>query len=704
MKISLPTDFSLASVTGFEPGTTPKTIVDILRGLGFNLDVDCVRIPKHSTLETKATIKVEDPFFAKELSAKLQNQKSTLTAVSMPMESRRTSCRKVHISWHKASRSAWINYSNSNTASRVARKFNEETYKCLGQYVKSSAARSSDRGGRGIFSYNPAAWTIVLNDIPANATSKDVKRAIISPSDKPQHVELGPVNYRATDAAVGTEVRLRLEEHGPLESFYLSPTSKGKRVKATAWFQDELDARSACSLNNRQLDILGKGKLTVALVHSAKVKVSTAIYFALKSRIDEESKTWKGQHLSFHVYPDPFQRFTTLKIDGGNTKDVTNARKTLDQILAGVVLMDGASAVWDSALNSNGSAYRRLKSIEKELRVVIIREKSKCQLQFYGPLKMYEQVVRQVLGMLKEDFLKSYEIDLKPHQFTWAMNGGFKRIERAVGMGVVGITTVPRRITINGTLQQYETALAIMDNKRALEIRSPSEDLSKPGGDCPICFCEAETPIQTSCKHTYCLECFEEYCKSASSTSKGEFQIQCQGDGGNCSTVFTLSELKDHISSPVFELVLKSSFEEYIQRRPEAFRYCPTPDCGYVYRCTTASSSKSLAYSCPNCFEPICTSCHARHGEYTCAEYKEIASGGYEALEKLKRELNIKDCPKCKTPMEKTEGCNHMTCMGCKAHICWVCMAVFKTSGPCYDHMDKEHGGIGLGLERFMDY
>jgi hypothetical protein len=42
------------------------------------------------------------------------------------------------------------------------------------------------------------------------------------------------------------------------------------------------------------------------------------------------------------------------------------------------------------------------------------------------------------------------------------------------------------------------------------------------------------------------------------------------------------------------------------------------------------------------------------------AEYKDIALGGYKALTKLKRELNIKDCPKCTTPMEKIEGCVSM--------------------------------------------
>lgn len=699
-KASFPTDYSLACITGLATGITPEAIVNILRGLGFNLNVDCVRIPRHTaSSETKATVKVEDPLFAEKLSTTLKDQRSALSAAPVAIDARRTNCRKIHTSWHKATRSVWLNFGYGDIANRVGQKFNEGRYKCLDQLVRSSTAKRSP--GQG-FSYNPVPWAITLSDVPSSATSKDVERAIVSPQDKPRHVEMGSISYQASDAEVSVEVRSHLEEHGPLESFYLAPTCKGKRARATALFRDEADARSACLLNNAPLDILKKGKLTVTLIQSAKVKVSTKVYFASKSRIDKESKTWKERHLAFHVYHDSLQRFTTLKVEGDNAKDVANARKTIDQILSGAVLMDGGIAVWSLALSSNGSAYENLKLIEKELNVVIVRDKAKRQIQFYGPPEKFQQATRQITDMLKEEPSMSYEIDLKPHQFSWTIHGGFKSIEKALGNNVAVFNVVSRKVTINGTQQQYETALAIMDGKHALKFRALSDGLSKPEGDCPICFCEAENPIQTSCKHTYCLECFEECCKSAASTSKDDFQIKCQGDEGTCSTVFALRELEDHLSSSVFEMVLEFSFKEYIQRHPEAFHYCPTPECGYVYRCT-ASSSKPPAYICPNCFEPLCTSCHARHGDYTCAEYKDITSGGYEALERLKKELNIKDCPKCTTPIEKTEGCNHMTCGGCRAHICWVCMAVFETSGSCYSHMTKNHGGIGLGLERFMD-
>jgi hypothetical protein len=95
-----------------------------------------------------------------------------------------------------------------------------------------------------------------------------------------------------------------LEKHGPVENFYLAPMLKGKRVKATAWFQDEADARSAYWLNNRPLGILGDGKLTVTLVQSVKINISSTVYVASKSRIDKVSKVWKEQHLVFRVYQD----------------------------------------------------------------------------------------------------------------------------------------------------------------------------------------------------------------------------------------------------------------------------------------------------------------------------------------------------------------------------------------------------------------
>lgn len=63
-------------------------------------------------------------------------------------------------------------------------------------------------------------------------------------------------------------------------------------------------------------------------------------------------------------------------------------------------------------------------------------------------------------------------------------------------------------------------------------------------------------------------------------------------------------------------------------------------------------------------------------------------------------QANTKKCPKCKTPIEKDEGCNHMTCKKCRYDFCWICMQRWenhsnRTGGyfQCnmYAAADQEH-------------
>lgn len=695
-KVSLPTDYSVAYITGFLSGNNSEAVVDALDKLGFKINVNQVRILSQSTSSgIIATVKMEDPLFAQALSSALRGSHDRLDAKPLATAAQGTDGRKVYLSWHRASRNVWLNFGSGEIANRVAKRFNEGRYTCLGRHVKSSEAkRSSPSYGRSF--KNRVPWTITLSDVPREATVSHMKRAIASSGDEPRHLEMGPPNYEANDPEVGIEVRSRLERHGPLENFHFACTSTGKRVKATAWFQDEADARSARSLDNVRLDILGKGKLSVVQVSLVKVKVSTAVYAASKIRIEEEIKSWKERDLIVRVYPGSEQRFTLLKVESATAKDVIAARKKLDQILGGEIMTIAGRPLWSPAFGVNGIASRELKSIETELDVIFIRNKIKRQLRFHGSPEKLQQAVCRIVSLLKQETMLHYKIDLQPNCFNWAVQGGFNKIEQALGENIAIFDVISKTIIINGTNEQHLLALSIMQDNDAADTQPFSDNPSRSDKDCPICFCEAENSIKTACEHTYCLECLEEYCKSAASNMKEEFRIKCQGEEGNCSAEFPLRELKVHISSSAFEEVLRSSFEEYTQRRPESFRCCPTPECGFVYRCATTSSKGLLGYVCPNCLDPLCTSCHAQHGEYTCAEYKDIASGGLQALEKLKKELKIKDCPKCSTPIEKVDGCNHMTCGGCKAHICWFCMSVFARSDLCYKHMNTEHGGIGV--------
>ena len=59
---------------------------------------------------------------------------------------------------------------------------------------------------------------------------------------------------------------------------------------------------------------------------------------------------------------------------------------------------------------------------------------------------------------------------------------------------------------------------------------------------------------------------------------------------------------------------------------------------------------------------------------------------------------DVKKCPneECKKPIMKNKGCNHMQCFYCKVHFCWTCLFRSTAESDIYDHMRKEHDGIGV--------
>jgi hypothetical protein len=86
------------------------------------------------------------------LSDRLKTESSNLCAAPMSIDTGHANCRKVHTSWHKASRNVWLNFGMGEIAYRVAERFNSGRYKCLGLQVKSSDPKYSGGGGN---SYNP---------------------------------------------------------------------------------------------------------------------------------------------------------------------------------------------------------------------------------------------------------------------------------------------------------------------------------------------------------------------------------------------------------------------------------------------------------------------------------------------------------------------------------------------------------------------
>lgn len=202
---------------------------------------------------------------------------------------------------------------------------------------------------------------------------------------------------------------------------------------------------------------------------------------------------------------------------------------------------------------------------------------------------------------------------------------------------------------------------------------------------CTFCFSEPYYPIKLDCAHTWCKSCLAHFFTSSAHVKL--FPITCLGENGKCSYKIPLSLAQDLLGGEEFKIVAKAAFFAHVQSKPNDYRFCPTPGCPQIYRTATPYS----IFQCPSCLCRICPKCYL--------EYHDSTECSYES-ESLFREWadrnHVKNCPGCGTPIERIDGCNHITCIRCNTHICWVCMKPFPGGERIYDHMRFTHGGIGL--------
>ncbi|KAF1938647.1 hypothetical protein EJ02DRAFT_354090 [Clathrospora elynae] len=87
-------------------------------------------------------------------------------------------------------------------------------------------------------------------------------------------------------------------------------------------------------------------------------------------------------------------------------------------------------------------------------------------------------------------------------------------------------------------------------------------------------------------------------------------------------------------------------------------------------------------FCCKVCNKAHCITHNvAWHKGETCSEYdyrknKYLKRAEELATQKLMRDTT-KKCPGCKRKVEKSYGCDHMTCTKCKHEFCWQCLAEY---------------------------
>ncbi|XP_069827835.1 E3 ubiquitin-protein ligase RNF14-like [Dendropsophus ebraccatus] len=226
---------------------------------------------------------------------------------------------------------------------------------------------------------------------------------------------------------------------------------------------------------------------------------------------------------------------------------------------------------------------------------------------------------------------------------------------------------------------------------------------------CNICFMEksgSECTHFKACQHVYCNYCLKDY-----------FEVQIK-DGQvhalncpepECTSIATPAQVKDLVDEQLFRrydrLLLQSSLDLMAD-----IVYCPRPSC----RTPVMQEPDKTMGICSACKYAFCLYCKtAFHGLSPCKvsaeEFIELMKEYMTASEERKKEMlrrygsfdkavedfknrewlqeNSKPCPNCKSPIEKNDGCNKMTCTACKKYFCWLCLKILCQENP-YKHFD----------------
>ncbi|XP_063981477.1 E3 ubiquitin-protein ligase RNF14-like isoform X2 [Diachasmimorpha longicaudata] len=226
---------------------------------------------------------------------------------------------------------------------------------------------------------------------------------------------------------------------------------------------------------------------------------------------------------------------------------------------------------------------------------------------------------------------------------------------------------------------------------------------------CKICFVDkpGESCMQFKpCLHVFCKECISGYLEVR--IKDGAVQNICCPEE-KCTSEIYPGQIKELVSSELFAKYDSTLLSATLDTMLDII-YCPRRDCQYP---VSKEANEKMA-SCPCCQYTFCVYCRmVYHGvepcKYTLAEkqklvneYENASDSQKEMLESRygKKQLQIlvensrsenwitknsHNCPHCNAAIEKSDGCNKMTCGRCNTYFCWLCGSRLNHDTP-YSH------------------
>ncbi|XP_075060626.1 cullin-9 isoform X2 [Mixophyes fleayi] len=258
-------------------------------------------------------------------------------------------------------------------------------------------------------------------------------------------------------------------------------------------------------------------------------------------------------------------------------------------------------------------------------------------------------------------------------------------------------------------LQKYTDDPEVLLTASGLEVQDPQHPES-PQPTCPVCMSPlspSDSPPSLCCKHCCCKNCWNEY---LTTRIEQNLVLTCTCPTTDCLAQPTSDFIRKIISSKeVIEKYEKALMRGFVESCSN-LTWCTNPQGCDRILCkeglgTGAACAKCSWLSCFNCSFP------EAHYPASCSHMSQwMDDGGFyegmtvEAQSKHLTKLISKHCPSCQAPIEKNEGCLHMTCAKCNHGFCWRCLKPWKPTHKDYYNCSAMVSKAARQEKRFQDY
>ncbi|CAO2832603.1 unnamed protein product [Amaranthus hypochondriacus] len=238
---------------------------------------------------------------------------------------------------------------------------------------------------------------------------------------------------------------------------------------------------------------------------------------------------------------------------------------------------------------------------------------------------------------------------------------------------------------------------------------------------CGICFESFPSAMisAVACGHPFCNTCWAGYMGTSINDGPGCLMLRCPDP--SCAVAVGQDMINLLASVDDKEKYARYFLRSYVEDNRKA-KWCPAPGCDYAVDFVAGSGSYDVTCRCSHGFCWNCT--EEAHRPVDCGTVSKWIMKNSAESENMNWILaNSKPCPKCKRPIEKNQGCMHITCTPpCKFEFCWLCLGAWSEHGErtggfyacnryetakqegVYDESEKRREMAKNSLERYTHY